>query len=426
MSAERAITPARAAALSLPARELVELAARNAERPLSDATRRAYASDWRRFEAWCAEYGLRPFQADEVTIATHLTSLAEAVNAEGAHLYRYSSIARAYAAIRAQHSAGGYPLPTLIAVRNTLASIARKLGTKPEQKRALERQDLVEAALRMPTMQKAVLLLGWAIGQRRSSITALRVRDVIIDERGATILIERSKTDQTGKGHEIGVARVNGAACPVAAVEAWLGESPRGPDDLLFGISAQVLADIVKEAAVLLGKDPSHYAGHSLRRGFVTSASKAGHNPHTIMQTTGHRSLEQVLSYIEKADAFDGNVGSTLLGEVMPRTKTIEVPKKGLTTIGDALKAKGPRLSKTPVVPTIEVDGQKLVQRRVASPPKYRRDGAPLDMVWAHDQVVRLLAAGKTREIVLKTLAKAGITRGDGAALEAPDVDRIG
>jgi hypothetical protein len=62
-----------------------------------------------------------------------------------------------------------------------------------------------------------------------------------------------------------------------------------------------------------LGFDPSTFAGHSLRAGFVTSAVKRGANLIKITDVTGHRSLEMLKTYSRDAEAFVGHAGAGLL-----------------------------------------------------------------------------------------------------------------
>ncbi len=181
---DEALAVVERAPLALPA-GLVERAAANAKRPHAPATLRAYARDWKRFEAWCRAVGLRALPADEATICTHLTALAEMLKPDGTPLYRYATIERAYAAIRVRQEAAGVPLGTLIGVRNTLVNVGRKLGKAPRQKAALEREQIVQAAALMGPRDRAILLLGWSIGQRRSNIAALALDDARVEGNGA-------------------------------------------------------------------------------------------------------------------------------------------------------------------------------------------------------------------------------------------------
>ena len=72
------------------------------------------------------------------------------------------------------------------------------------------------------------------------------------------------------------------------------------------------IARIVKKLATRAGLDPARYAGHSLRAGHATSAAIAGASERSIMNQTGHRSLEMVRRYIRIANLFRENSAGKL------------------------------------------------------------------------------------------------------------------
>jgi site-specific recombinase XerD len=67
-------------------------------------TRRAYASDWADFAAWCQAHGLTPLPAAPATVALYLTSAAER--------YKTSTLGRRLTAISQAHRAADHPSPT--------------------------------------------------------------------------------------------------------------------------------------------------------------------------------------------------------------------------------------------------------------------------------------------------------------------------
>ena len=69
-------------------------------------------------------------------------------------------------------------------------------------------------------------------------------------------------------------------------------------------LSDKAVARTVKEFAERIGADPQRYAGHSLRRGFATSAALAGARERHIMKQTGHHSDKMVRRYIEESEIF--------------------------------------------------------------------------------------------------------------------------
>ena len=63
-------------------------------------------------------------------------------------------------------------------------------------------------------------------------------------------------------------------------------------------VSGADVARIVKKLAERAGLDPAKFAGHSLRAGHATSAAASGASERSIMNQTGHRSVQMVRRYI--------------------------------------------------------------------------------------------------------------------------------
>ena len=72
-------------------------------------------------------------------------------------------------------------------------------------------------------------------------------------------------------------------------------------------LSDKSIALIVKKYAELAGFDPKYFAGHSLRRGFATSAAQHDVDTLTIMKQTRHKSEKMVHRYIEQGNLFRNN-----------------------------------------------------------------------------------------------------------------------
>ena len=60
------------------------------------------------------------------------------------------------------------------------------------------------------------------------------------------------------------------------------------------------------------------YSGHSLRRGFLTSATESKANLLKLLEQSRHRRVGSVRGYIAKADRFDDHAGEALLREPNP------------------------------------------------------------------------------------------------------------
>ena len=173
---------------------------------------------------------------------------------------------------------------------------------------------------------RALLLVGFAGGMRRSEIIGLDMEDVAIEPEGLAVTIRRSKTDQEGQGRLIGIVRgARGPLTdPVAAIEDWRAAAgiESGP---LFRevdragrvgagrLSDRAVARIVKRSAARVGIDPERVSGHSLRAGLATSAAAAGAPERVIMSTTGHRSVTMVRRYIRQGSKYVESASRYLL-----------------------------------------------------------------------------------------------------------------
>jgi integrase len=169
---------------------------------------------------------------------------------------------------------------------------------------------------------RALLLVGWAGALRRSELVALRVEDLEFAEGGVVMQIRKSKTDQDGRGQEIGVpCGSSDDVCPVTALREWLGEAGISAGPVFrkidqwgnVGVNALhpgTVADIVKKRVSVLGLDPSLFSGHSLRAGLATSAAQAGASELTIMAQTRHASSAMVKRYIRRGNLFRTNAAT--------------------------------------------------------------------------------------------------------------------
>jgi hypothetical protein len=78
-------------------------------------------------------------------------------------------------------------------------------------------------------------------------------------------------------------------------------------------LTDQSVADIVKAHAKRVGLDPSLFAGHSLRAGFLTSAAKRGASIFKMMDVSRHRSVDTLRGYVRDAEIFKDHAGAGLL-----------------------------------------------------------------------------------------------------------------
>lgn len=277
----------------------------------SPNTLTAYASDWKHFGVWCAGAGRQALPATPDTIALYVAEMLDT--------FKVSSVERHVAAIRFKHVEAQHKSPTVDEqVTGIMAGARRERGTKPNRKAAITPPQLRQMCAKLPktdvgTRNRAVLLLGFASGMRRTELSDLNIGDIDILPKGARVRIGRSKTDQEGKGREIGVFRGSRVrSCPVLAVEAWLKVRNKKPGPLFVSLSANApgeqdrLSDtsiwrIVKDAVESIGLDPGLYGAHSLRAGCVTAAIENGTPESIVMLLTGHKSIQTVARYVRPA-----------------------------------------------------------------------------------------------------------------------------
>ena len=154
---------------------------------------------------------------------------------------------------------------------------------------------------------KAIILIGFAGGFRRSELVNLDFEDIEFVKEGIKIFIKRSKTDQSGEGNIKAIPYFkNQDYCPVLKLQEWIDKS-KIKTSKLFNISDKTVAITIKKYALLSGLDSNKYGGHSLRSGFATSAAEAGAEERSIMAMTGHKTTQMVRRYIQEANLFKNN-----------------------------------------------------------------------------------------------------------------------
>jgi integrase len=287
------------------------------ESSISHNTRRAYRSDLVHFQDWG---GLLPAAPEE--IASYL--------AVHAHALSVSTLVRRLATISKAHSARGLTNPCRSElVRATLRGIKRKRSARQNAARPLLKEDLLQILDAIgdgvtDARDRALLLIGFAGGFRRSELVGLDRADIEQARQGVIITLRRSKTDQEGMGRKIGIPLGRTRHCPVAALEDWLSISAIS-DGAIFRpvdrqgrvrirrLSGEAVSLIVRARVAAIGIDPSGFSGHSLRAGFATSAAQAGASTLKIRAQTGHASDVMLARYIRDGETFIGNAAGVVL-----------------------------------------------------------------------------------------------------------------
>lgn len=237
---------------------------------LTDATRAAYWGDLRRFIDWG---GVIP--ATEKMIANYLV--------EHANSHKFATLARWRVSLGKAHSAQGLADPTKAELIYTvLKGIKQKHGR--EQRRvapltAMQTSAVVNAmADRIKDLRdKALILVGFSGGLRRSELTALTVENLRERTGGMELSLNTGRTVMIPNGPDL--------ICPVTALKIWLKSSGIVSGGVFQGInrhgrlSGQPLtghgvALVIKERVKAVGLDPSRYSGCSPRVGGILEGTQ--------------------------------------------------------------------------------------------------------------------------------------------------------
>jgi site-specific recombinase XerD len=282
---------------------------KNLKNSKSTNTLRAYQSDYKDFSLFCTKNGFQAMPTEPKILSLYITHLAS--------YSKFSTLKRRLASISIIHKTKGHYIDTKhpIIVEN-LMGIKRTNGSNQKGKKPLLINDLKllikaideskEKNIRK-IRDKALVLIGFSGGFRRSELVDIEYEDIEFVEEGVKIFVKRSKTDQSGEGMTKAIPYFDNINfCPVKALNKWVLEAQL-KDGKIFNISDKSVALIIKKYANYAGLDAHRYAGHSLRSGFATSTAESGAEERNIMAMTGHKSTEMVRRYIKEANLFKNN-----------------------------------------------------------------------------------------------------------------------
>lgn len=279
------------------------------------STLKTYKSIWSAFTTWCVSRSLTSCPASPKTVIFYISDMANTLKPQ--------TIKKHLAAISQVHKLAGHESPAQAElVRLVMQGLRRTKGTASSAKKALRVEHVRKMVAMMPVgsvgvRDKAILLLGFVTGMRRSEIVGLDVGDISFEPEGAVVTIRKSKRDQEGKGRQVAVPRGrHEITCPVRALRAWLDVAGAASGPLFMRLDpggacrrlrldGRAVAHVVQRAALRAGLDPEMFSGHSLRRGFCTEAARAGAAERDIARTTGHMSMGVLRAYIDQGTLFE-------------------------------------------------------------------------------------------------------------------------
>jgi site-specific recombinase XerD len=272
-------------------------------------TIRAYKSDFNHFFDFCKKNNFKPLPADPKIVSFYITHLSSTS--------KVSTLKRRLASISVIHKLKGHYIdikdPLII---ENLIGIQRKKGVFQKSKNPIlvnELKEIINIIEKNNTNElkknrdKALILIGFAGGFRRSELVNITLDDIEFTKEGIKIFIKRSKTDQSGEGMTKAIPYFKEKSfCPVIFLKNWI-EISKIQKGLIFDISDKMVALLIKRYLSEAGFDPKKYSGHSLRSGFATVAADSGADEKSIMNMTGHKTTQMVRRYIKESNLFKNN-----------------------------------------------------------------------------------------------------------------------
>jgi len=313
---------------------LVETARDYARHAVSDNTLKAYAKDWAAFARWCRMRGVDPLPPSPELIGLYIVDLAAPQSA--IQPLSVSSIERRLSGLGWGYAQRGFDLDRKNRhIATVLAGIRRKHARPPVQKEAILPEDIRDMLATLPhdlrgLRDRAILLIGFAGGLRRSEIVSLdHGKDDTPDSDGwveimdqGALLTLRGKTGW----REVEIARGSSEqTCPVHALSQWLhyakidfgpifvAVSRNGLKATQDRLSDKHVARLIKRCVEDAGLRPELskverlrlYSGHSLRAGLASSAEV---DERYVQRQLGHASAEMTRRYQRRRDRFRVNL----------------------------------------------------------------------------------------------------------------------
>ncbi len=295
--------------------DAVAVAAEYASDALSDATKRAYLRDWLHFSEWCREQAVDPaaLPIHPVLVAAYLASLATRLGR--------SALGGRLAAIAYEHRRRGLAWnASHPAIRETLQGVGRKHGRPVRPAAALTSAEIKRLLATCPDdlaglRDRALFLVGFAGAFRRSELVGIDHHHLRFEGDGVMIRLERSKTDQQGKGADVTLPRMRGEdTCPVRALERWLAKSRIRRGAVFRGVTVfgklgdwlstdgvrHVLLSRAKLAKLTVHAT-ERLSPHGLRAGFITEAYLAAAPDEQVMAHTRHVDHSTMRGYRRRA-----------------------------------------------------------------------------------------------------------------------------
>jgi integrase len=313
---------------------LVDTARDYARAAASDNTLKAYTKDWAHFARWCRMKGVAPLPPSSEMIGLYLADLAS--GSGPAPALSVSTINRRLSGLAWTYAQRGFTLDRKNRhIAAVLAGIKRRHARPPVQKEAILAEDILAMVATLPfdlrgLRDRAILLLGYAGGLRRSEIVSLDMhKDDTPDSGGWVEIMEQGAlltlNAKTG-WREVEIGRGSSdPTCPVYALEQWLhfakidfgpvfvSTSRDGKRALEARLNDKHVARLIKRTVLDAGirsdlpekERLALFSGHSLRAGLASSAEV---DERYVQKQLGHASAEMTRRYQRRRDRFRVNL----------------------------------------------------------------------------------------------------------------------
>ena len=331
------LVPARWIVSSTPPRDY-------AKASTAENTNKAYAADWTHFSRWCRRHGAEPVGTtpcpNPKLIGLYLAELAAPTGPSpsqpASRPLSVSTIERRLSGLAWNYAQRGFTLDRRNRhIAAVLAGIKRKHSRPPVQKEAISADDIKAMVATLPhdlrgLRDRAILLMGYAGGFRRSELVALDVhRDDTDDGRGWIETLDQGAivTIQGKTGwREVEIGRGSTEQyCPFHALEHWLHFAKKdwgplftrtsrdGKRVLDTRLNDKHVARLIKQTVLKAGlrsdlpekERLALYSGHSLRAGLATAALA---DERDVQRQLGHASAEMTRRYQRNRDHFRVNL----------------------------------------------------------------------------------------------------------------------
>lgn len=283
----------------------------------AENTKKAYSSDWSVFQDWCAQNNVEAMPASPAVLIAFFTDMKT--------MRAPATLSRYLVSIRAAHEAFGHPTPTTHpAFTATWKSLRREIGTRQRGKAALPKEALLACMEQQDVKtltgmrNRAMLLVGFMGGYRRSELCNLRVDDLEWEDQGVIIHLRRSKTDQEGEGSAKAFPyKKDKTLCVPSTIRQWM-DAARIKSGWLWRtkhggrwqdkpITEHAFAKMFKASLASAGIDKRKYGAHSLRSGIATHMAERGVEERQIQGHLGHSTTKMTRRYIKQGNLWKNN-----------------------------------------------------------------------------------------------------------------------